>query len=1345
MAWSPANHDLSGIDTPNHPWSNFAGTAQRQAPHFYTPVRLSDLVAVVYQTSAAGEELHAVGSGHAFEDVAVADDRLVSLSQLKSPLSYVLDGGLTDARRAVQDDPAAPRILFHCHGGITIGELNEVLAANSLAMITLGGANVQALAGAIATSTHGGDVGLPPLSDVVQALHLVTAAGEQVWIERASAPVTTDDRLRAVLRRWEPVAEDLRIRRDDDLFHAALVSCGRFGVVFSVVLEVTRAFSLAEFTVEKPTATVLGRLRAGVASVDAGFGLASLATVLETPPADVGADTTGGPRYLNIGLSSLDPSRCWVQRRWTTTTPGTEGLRIGPDISCQPYLPHLILTITAIVIDAEAVHVALIPVAGPIMALQLAARAAELRARAHAGGLDTGEAFATAAEAARASGLGWVLPLLNRFLVQQTFGGEAGWRRGPSHLVMTGDRESNRICYTGRSTEVVFPANTTAYLDFLNAALPVGPTLRQAGYVSLRLTAPSAALLSMHHLSSRMVVSIEVSSLGGMPDSAAWVAFVERTAVRFGGRPHWGQEHKLTSAEVARFYGADLLTWREQLHTVSGTRGTFSNAFSRRCGLEPAPVPRAATVSQVAINKEVFLPDRFDLLTADFGDVELGGRGDIAMELTNVGQTSLHVRVIGVAGDFRPDELRIDGVYEAATGDYALVALLLTPDRIGPMRGTLTLETDAPGTPVLQIKLAATGHGPVLALDRSTVDFGSVQPGVTAHQTVRLRNDGNRVGELLGAVLTDMHPTPGFTVTPQSATVDPGAFVDLTVSFTSIVAGAAGARLRLYQRRGRMLEVGVSAEQLVAIPELTPSALTFADVPIRRAGDWQSVQLANRGSGPLRIIDYVSGPDFECVGSGPPVLEAGQACTLLIRLRPRTAGAIAADVGVADDAAGSPHVVACTGTGLDVPLLLAQEQGLSFGGQPVGTTGEARTMRFTNDGSTMQVTSVDLIGPDAGDFAVTPGTVAAPIAPEQTCAFDVTFRPTGLGVRSAQLRITSDAYGSPHAFPLDGFGIAAPPMTVDPTVLTFAPHPVGSPAPAGVVTLVNNGAGPLVIGDVTLGGPHAGDFATRSVDCVPGATVAAGASCTVRVDLVPSSVGARAAQLRIEAQHGDAAVVSLKGTGVAAVLAFDPPDTDFGTGLVGGPTDLHEVQLRNIGNTPVLIAALAVEGDFVYSSGCAGNVLAAGGYCTVRLRMRARSTGPIIGRIVAGTADGATTVATLHGIGAAPALDVDPASVTFPASPVGTAGVPVTITVTNTGTWPLTPRNTVLRGPHAADFRLLATVDGAVLRAGESGTIRLTCTPAAAGERTATVEFETNIQIAPHRVPLTGTGTASPP
>jgi hypothetical protein len=245
------------------------------------------------------------------------------------------------------------------------------------------------------------------------------------------------------------------------------------------------------------------------------------------------------------------------------------------------------------------------------------------------------------------------------------------------------------------------------------------------------------------------------------------------------------------------------------------------------------------------------------------------------------------------------------------------------------------------------------------------------------------------------------------------------------------------------------------------------------------------------------------------------------------------------------------------------------------------------------------------------------------------------------------------------------------------------------------------------------------------------------------VDLIatPSAVGRRTAQLRIDAESGDAAVAGLMVTGVAADLAFDPPDTDFGTWLVGGLTELHEVLLTNRGNAPVLVDTLGVEGDYVSASACAGNVLGARGSCTVRLRMRAAAAGVRNGRIVA-RAGGQEAVATLHGIGAAPSVGLDPVAVTFPSTAVGTAAGQAAITLTNTGTWPLTPRNTVLRGPAAADFTLLGTADGAVLASGETRLIQVAFTPGAEGERTASLEFEANVQAGPHRIPLTGIGTA---
>ena len=89
-------------------------------------------------------------------------------------------------------------------------------------------------------------------------------------------------------------------------------------------------------------------------------------------------------------------------------------------------------------------------------------------------------------------------------------------------------------------------------------------------------------------------------------------------------------------------------------------------------------------------------------------------------------------------------------------------------------------------------------------------------------------------------MVADADGRSGFTVTPESAALAPGQAAHLTVSFASGAAGLAAARLRLYTRAAsglrRTLEIGLSAEQLVA-------------VPLRRTSDWQSAVLANRAAG----------------------------------------------------------------------------------------------------------------------------------------------------------------------------------------------------------------------------------------------------------------------------------------------------------------------------------------------------------------------------------------------------------------------------------------------------------------------------------------------------------------
>jgi FAD/FMN-containing dehydrogenase len=158
-----------GTNEQNRQWTNWNGDVPFSAEEYFEPAHsaedsppdgLSQLVHVVARATSEQKHLKAIGSGWAFEDIAKSDAWVVSLKQLTRRLDYVIGAmgvALTDEWRQRQLDPAGSRRLVHVEAGMEIGALNDMLEAEGLAMRALGGRNGQSLAGALSTSTHGGD------------------------------------------------------------------------------------------------------------------------------------------------------------------------------------------------------------------------------------------------------------------------------------------------------------------------------------------------------------------------------------------------------------------------------------------------------------------------------------------------------------------------------------------------------------------------------------------------------------------------------------------------------------------------------------------------------------------------------------------------------------------------------------------------------------------------------------------------------------------------------------------------------------------------------------------------------------------------------------------------------------------------------------------------------------------------------------------------------------------------------------------------------------------------------------------------------------------------------------
>ena len=184
----------------SHAWSNWAGNQRADAARVVHPATADDLAVAIRSAQADGLTAKAIGAGHSFTGAAITDGVRVDLDRLSGLLS--ID---RDARRVTV--PA----------GMQLRALNSLLAANGLAMPNLGDIDVQTVAGALSTGTHGTGAKLGCLSTFVTGLTLVTAAGEVFACSATENP---------------------------DIFQAARVGVGALGVITEVTLQVTDAFTL---------------------------------------------------------------------------------------------------------------------------------------------------------------------------------------------------------------------------------------------------------------------------------------------------------------------------------------------------------------------------------------------------------------------------------------------------------------------------------------------------------------------------------------------------------------------------------------------------------------------------------------------------------------------------------------------------------------------------------------------------------------------------------------------------------------------------------------------------------------------------------------------------------------------------------------------------------------------------------------------------------------------------------------------------------------------------------------------------------------------------------------------
>jgi hypothetical protein len=327
---------------------------------------------------------------------------------------------------------------------------------------------------------------------------------------------------------------------------------------------------------------------------------------------------------------------------------------------------------------------------------------------------------------------------------------------------------------------------------------------------------------------------------------------------------------------------------------------------------------------------------------------------------------------------------------------------------------------------------------------------------------------------------------------------------------------------------------------------------------------------------------------------------------------------------------------------------------------------------------------------------------------------------------------------------------AAPAVTLTPTSLTFASTPVGSTTAAQVVTVKNSGTATLNLTSETITGTNATSFIKSATTC--GATLAASATCTVSVEFKPASAGALSAAISIaDNAAGSPQSVTLTGTGTAPSVTLSPTSLTFASTTVGSTTAAQVVTIKNSGTATLNLTSETIAGtnatSFIKSATTCGATLAASATCTVSVEFKPATTGTLAAALsIADNAAGSPQAVSLTGTGtaaSAPAVSLTPASIAFPTSIVGTTSAAETVTLKNTGTATLTISSIALGGTNPTSFVEIGTC-GSSLAAGASCLLYVGFKPASAAALSATLSVTDNAAGSPHKVTLTGTGTAAP-
>jgi|GEM_PF-4738197 len=485
-------------------------------------------------------------------------------------------------------------------------------------------------------------------------------------------------------------------------------------------------------------------------------------------------------------------------------------------------------------------------------------------------------------------------------------------------------------------------------------------------------------------------------------------------------------------------------------------------------------------------NLEIEPPDS---LLFDYVSVEQSKTRTLTLKNSGTAPLSIDsIYVIGSDNEYFTKSISFELPYILMDSTEINFDVIFTPDEIREFNARLIISDDLHVGSREEYEIILQGSGAKGELQINPPDsliFGKVLLNNTANEIVTLKNIGLDTLIITNLDITGSDDIWYYTIWNTEHSINPGDSVFIDISFKPLSIGNTEATLiivdNLDKGERNINYVTIKGEGVLGNLTIDPSSISFGDVIVDSTVT-DTMTLTNDGTAPL-VIESVTNSgigDFSYTLDGwatPHTLGVGDAVEIQMSLKPSVTGIFSDTLTIMDnlpDGDKAIYNIPLSGTGI-LGNLTIDPSSISFGDVIVDST-VTDTVTLTNDGTAPLV--IESISISRAEFTFEPLTpMPYPLSVGESIEVLIHFTPTDTVDYNGTLTIEDDLpNGIKEVYQVDltGSGILGH-LSIEPAILRL---PFGSvivdSTKTDIVTLTNDGTGPLVIESVTNTG--SGDF-----------------------------------------------------------------------------------------------------------------------------------------------------------------------------------------------------------------------------------------------------------------------------